>query len=262
MPNPSLAIMNSLGGAIYLIDQPSAPTNASHVENTRDIDGHSAAVRAAWYTTKIIRATDILSYVAIERQVVVWRHLSQFLQLASDNISVPGCNDLWRHQDPDLEIEILDFIAEAQGLLASWLLKNCQESSSIITTIRNELLEESHGFTVQSYYSGRAYALVTAEITERHGHASVDEEVEQLRTIRRSPNVFTAAAFLASASESKALLRLCNELVADLTGHNFHKKTKEGVYRYWSSTNQAYHCRFTPACDFQLHPSKAGRFHD
>ena len=228
-PNPSLAITNSLGGAIHLIKRP-PETESTKSNMARDVDGYSPALRMMWYTAKLIRETDIIGYVTSEQQTALWKHISLFLQLASDNISVEGSNDLWNRYDSDLEAEILDLITECQALLASWLQGYPQERSNSSVIAKSQLLEESRASSVASYYSARAYCAMSIDLQELHGHVALEGEAEQLRKIRKSPCVFMSAACLSSASDPKALLRLCNELISDLTGYGFPGNSEEGAY--------------------------------
>jgi len=228
-PNLSLAITNSLGGAINLIEQ--SPASEGTKSNMgRDMDGYSPALRIVWYTTKLIKATDIVGFVTEEQQVVLWKHMSLFLQLAGDNISVPGSNDLWNRYNSDMEAEILELTTEVQSLLALWLQDKSQEKSSLSAITQSQLLEEAQGSSPASYYSARAYSAISSDLQELQGHTARNDDAERLRSIRKSEEVFLAAAFLSSASDPKALLRLCNELISDLTGSNSYENADEGTY--------------------------------
>lgn len=228
-PNLSLAITNFLGGAINLIEQsPASEDTKGNME--RDMDGYSPALRIIWYITKLIKATDIFGFVTEKQQAMLWKHMSLFLQLAGDNISVPGSNDLWNRYDSDMEAEILELTTEVQSLLALWLQDKSQEKSSLSAITQSQLSEESQGLSPASYYSARAYSAISSDLQELRGHTARDGEAERLRSIRKSEEVFLAAALLSSASDSKALLRLCNELISDLTGSNSYENADEGTY--------------------------------
>lgn len=229
-PNLSLAITNSLGGAIDLIER-SPASEGTKGNMARDMDGYSPALRIVWYTTKLITATDIISFVTNEQQIHLWKHMSLFLQLAGDNVSVPGSNDLWNRYDLDMEAEILELIVEGQGLLALWLHDKSQEKASLSANAQGQLLEESKGSSPASYYSARAYSAISLDLQELQGHTARNGEAERLKSMRKSQEVFVAAAILSSASDPKALLRLCNELISDLTGSNFSENADGGTYR-------------------------------
>lgn len=221
-PNASLAITNSFGGALCLISRDSSTITQ---DVSRDGDGYSSAFRMAQYTTKLINSTSIFDSSAIQQQMLVCKNMAIFIQLAGDDLSVPGAIPLWEFADPDLEFEVTDFIADAQVLLASWL--HIFPLSTFVSEAETQLSHESSGISSASYYSARAYSAMAIEITEFHGVRGIeDEETKRLKELRRSPrDVFAAAATFTSICESKELLRLCNGLLADLTGQDLRKGT-------------------------------------
>ena len=259
-PNLSLSITNSLGGAISLIERPST-TESIQSGITRDVDGYSPPLRMVWYTMRLIKETNIFDFLTHEQQAVLWKHISLFLQLAGDNICVPGSNGLWNHYDRDLEVETLDLITEGQVLMATWLQDTPQEKASLSMTIQDQLLGESRGSSVASYYSARAYSAISTDLQELHGHTPLDGEVEQLRTMRKSQDFFTAAAYLSSASDSKTLLRLCNELISDITGNKFIGKEEDGAYSSLFHIRHTKVGRSSSIGAFELHHPESGRGH-
>ena len=215
-PNESLAITNPIGGALFLLFRSPEP---SKQKISRDADGYSSAFRMACYATKLILSTDCFSYASKERKVATCKTVATFLQLAGDDLSIKGSPPLWELVDPDLESEVVDSVAEAQALLASWL------TLDFITDVQKQLLSDTAGRSITSYYSARAYLALTIEIAELQG-ARVPHypDIGQLK--QQGPNVFTSAALLASVSDSKEVLKLCNGLLADLTGQQLQEKSK------------------------------------
>ena len=207
------------------------PTSSTAVKQEihRDGEGHSAALRMAQYTTDIIKSTDILDSATQEQKRTVCKYMALFLQLASDNLSVPGSMPLWESVDPEIESEIVDFVAEAQSLLTGWLHGRDSLTSETISEVQKRLLDDSCGLTSTSYYSGRAYSVITAEISELRGSTANTSDADLIKGFRRSNDVFVVAAYLTSASESEELFRLCNYLLTDLTGHDFDNDPAEGM---------------------------------
>jgi len=181
----------------------------------------------AQYTTKLINSTGIFSSCTMQQKVVVCKYMALFLQIAGDDLSVPGVIPLWDISDPEVESELVDLVAEAQALLASWL--QAAPLPSFILEAEAQLLDESLGISAASYYTARAYTVMAIEITEVHGGRGIeDDETKRLRVLRKSPqDIFAAVATFTSICESKELLRLCNGLLADLTGQDFRKSTDE-----------------------------------
>ena len=226
VPDPSLAITNAFGGSLSLI----SPTSSDSVNHTiyRDGDGSSAALRMAQYTTRMIKSTDIFDKASRERKTSVCKYMAIFLQLASDNLSVPGSMPLWEFADPDIESEIVEFVTEAEGLLGEWLHSRGSSTSEFLAEVQEQLLGDSYGLTASSYYSGRAFSTLTAETAELHGSSAHVNDTDLIRGFRRSNDAFAAAAYLTSASESEELFRLCNYLLTDLTEHDFRRSLAEG----------------------------------
>lgn len=227
IPDPSLAVTNAFGGSLSII----SPTSSDSTKQTisRDGDGNSAALRMAQYTTQIIKSTDILGNATHEQKTTVCKYMALFLQFASDNLSVSGSMPLWVSADLDTESEIVDFVAEAQSLLGGWMPNRDSSMSESIFEVQKQLLDDSCGLLASSYYSGRAYSALTAEIAELHGPPAHTNDADLIKGFRRSNDVFVAAAYLTSASESEELLRLCNYLLTDLTGHDFREDPTGGV---------------------------------
>lgn len=180
------------------------------------------------YATKLIQATDIFAKATEEQKVILIRNLSLFLQLAGDNLSVLGSMPVWSVSEPDLESDIVDFIAEAQSLWASWLQET--HYPELITNVQGQLLKDSSGLSAVAYYCGRACSAMKAEDIELHGHAP-HHEILALKSLQKSPDIFMSMAVLTSIMEGKETMRLCNELIADLTGHAFNKDPSTGQHK-------------------------------
>ena len=202
---------------------PSASMPPTSQEISRDLDGYTPAFRMAQYTTKLIKSTKIFDNVAKEVKIAVCKFVAIFLQLASDDLNVSGPFPLCKISDLDQEFEIVDFVGEAQVLLTAWL------TSSFIAEVQSQLLADTSGHSAASYYSARTYTALSTEVSESQGvHVNHGDESDRLKQLRKSPDLFTSAALLTSASDSKELLRLCNVVLADLTGRNFSENVEDG----------------------------------
>ena len=217
-PNVSLAITNLLGGAVCLVDQLDNSQDTLEAPISYDSDGYSPALRMAWYSTKLINATGILDNVPTHDQSVICKHLALFVQVASDNLSIPGPISLWEHQGLDMEADIVDVIAEAQSLLASWVRISTAPQESYVLTAISQLMDDSVGTSPASYYSGRASAALSAEYRELHNRPMMLKDEARLRTIPKTSEIISFAAFLAGVADSEGLLWLCNQSIAKLTG--------------------------------------------
>ena len=236
VPDPSLAITNAFGGSLSMISP--IPSDSVTHKISRDGDGNSAALRIIKYTTHFIKSTEVFDSASQEERTTVCKNFALFLQLASDNLSVPGSIPLWESADADRESEIVDFVTEIQSLLGGWLHSRDSSTSKFIAEVQRQLLDDSYGLITSSYYSGRAFSALTAEAAELHGPSAHVNDTDLIRGFRRSSDAFVAAAYLTSASESEELFRLCNYFLTDLTEHDFRKSLAEGK----SSTRRATGC--------------------
>lgn len=211
-----------------MIDGALSTNNALTQGNGRDIHGYSAALRMALYTMELIKSTNVFDHAVAEERAVIFQYLALTTQLAGDNLSVSGSNDLWKSLSPDVDAEVTEFVSSAQRLLASWLQPLPQGERHFAMTAQDSLLGSSRGSSVASYYSARAYSVLAAEAIELYGNVPSGDEASQLRAMRKTSDVFYATAFLSKVLEPQALLRLCNELVADLTGQDLHQNMQDG----------------------------------
>ncbi|KAL6715189.1 hypothetical protein ACLMJK_007453 [Lecanora helva] len=225
-PNPSIAITNSFGGAISLID--SAYSIPIRQSVSRDADGYSSAFRMAWFTTNLISTTMAFDSLAPDHKTAICSSLELFLQLAGDNLSISGSVPLWQSIDTDHEAHVIDLIAATQKLLASWFRRHPSPPDFALDACKI-LLHGANGLTSHSYYHGRAYATIATEMAESHMHLRTESDLSRIKAIRKSLDVFGSAAYLMSASDSKDVLRLSNEILAELTVLELEGHMEEGL---------------------------------
>ncbi|OCK82799.1 RING zinc finger protein-like protein [Lepidopterella palustris CBS 459.81] len=241
-PKSSLAITNSLAGAVYLI-KPTSSKAAFSKSLSRDSNGYSVAFRTALYVTQLIKECDIFNSLSLEQQAEILELLALTLQLANDNLALAGSNNLWSEYTPEIETDILLFMSDAQAILAEQLRRdstrwagNAEESdlSSLelaIQTLRNN----SKGTSPAAYYSARAHSTLVSELVEIHGWNSkkTSEMQATYKDLRRSQDVLVTAGFLAGykspLSSTKFTTRMCGEYVADLTGLDIEQHPEKGL---------------------------------
>ena len=219
-PNPSLAVTNSFGGAVELITEPSAPTSGVPYDSY----GHSLALRIASFVVEFAGNHEVFASISESQRTTFCISLALLTELAGDNISVQGCMPLWNSHLVESDNEVVDLVATIQGFMGKWLHKS--PGSGLTKSVRQQLFANSEGRSPMSYYHGRAYSSITSELYEKHGQIP-DESQDQLKGILKSEDHLSTTAILSSAPECPELLRLCNELLAELTGHNF----KDGEFK-------------------------------
>jgi hypothetical protein len=207
----SLAITSPFGGAVFLVGGSAATSQAVKVE--RDAEGLSVPLRMAMYTVKLLTSVT-------DESTIVNRELNQLLTLATslvnDHLTVAAPSNLWSSNDPEIVSEISDFVSAAQQLLKSWYEKDGVNTLAGITA--------KEDLSSRAYYLALASGRMQAEQEEAHGGSSsadTEELEKQLKGIRQQGNVFAIVSHLyghqVSLADSSAVMRYCNELVADLT---------------------------------------------
>ncbi|KAL5348396.1 hypothetical protein ACLOAV_006879 [Pseudogymnoascus australis] len=226
--NLSLSLTNILGGTIALASPEDKSSSSTPIE--RDLDGYSAALRMAIYSSKLVAQEKILKNVPIDDQIDIIYLLCLTVEVANDQLGLRRDDLLWLSLDePDIESDIQDFIATSQRALAKILDGSNNwidgEQSDMGHALVSRLFEESKGNSTTAFYAGRVLANVLSSLVESHGwHTASGEEWLTSRDALKSstPNGFTAVAILAGLKESlgssKIVNNLCNRLVSDVTG--------------------------------------------
>jgi hypothetical protein len=224
------AITHPLAGAVYLVQ--STPTNvATRLE--QDVEGYSVPLRMAMYTTRLLTASESAH---VELHSEVYQLLAITLQIANDNLSIAGSTKLWSINNPETEAEMVEFVAECQGLLTRWLQESDESNeSNFIGGATEALLNASNSVSKEAYYNAQAYCTTVGELIELHGWQSrktADLET-QLRALRKEKDGFQMLAFLAAykvpLATSSVASRYCNELIAELDALEIASNPKEGL---------------------------------
>ncbi|KAL9101675.1 MAG: hypothetical protein Q9163_003096 [Psora crenata] len=213
-PNPSIATTNSFGGAIAFIKN----AVETKLEVSRDVNRQSLLLRMGRFVVDLLHDTNAFDISTPEQRLVITKNLAITLQLAGDNLSLQGSMPLWVSSKLDKDVDLVEFVARGQSLIASWLHKI--PKSVLTENVLGQLLEWSLGLSSAAYYSGRAYAAIVTGLNDLLG-PSKDEDSSRLKTIVNSPDTFTAIALLVTASGGQGLLHPCNELLTDLTVISF-----------------------------------------
>ena len=227
-PNKSMAITDPLGGALTMIDQ-TMKSNAEVPSISRDSFGYSSALRMTWYVLRIVKTTDVYNIVTEEERILLHKNIALVTQLATHNLSIPGSIPLWHNLDAKVVSEIVGFITDMHSLLASWVQDEQTKGSQLLKKLQRQLFEGSRGASTASYHSGCVFSRWTSNFVETQEDYSLLEEIGSLSSILKSPDVIATAAVLRSASKSKNLLRLCNELLSNLTRHDFQNGNEDSM---------------------------------
>ncbi|KAF1983519.1 hypothetical protein K402DRAFT_456495 [Aulographum hederae CBS 113979] len=239
-PPVQLATIHPLGGTVFLVESRSGGRRPRHSNIPRDFEGLSVALRMVWYVTKMASNQDFFAAIGEDRQSDLFSIVSIGLCLANDNLSLLGANNFWSIYTPEVETQMTVMISDMQTLINSWLesaervsISTDAEDPHFLKTSFSTALANATGSSTLAYYNAQVYATHAANFTELHGWQSRDMEgfEKQLSALRRAKDTLPLSAFLAGnkafLSNSQLAQRLCNELVADLTGMSIDQKADE-----------------------------------
>ncbi|KAF2711283.1 hypothetical protein K504DRAFT_480372 [Pleomassaria siparia CBS 279.74] len=240
-PKSSLAITNPLGGAVYLVQPAARQSNIPNMD--RDAYGYSAAFRTAQYVGRLFKNEDLFKMEDIPSELrnSIFRNLALTVQLADDNLGLAGANHLWAAYNPEVEADAITFISEARVIIsqdlkrkgASW--SGPHANSSLLVWGTNLLSEIDIMLSAKAYYTARTYSVLVSDAIELCGwSASQTAELQtNLKTIRKSKDILALVGFLNAFKEplaaSQSCERMCNELVADLTGLDIEARAEDGL---------------------------------
>ncbi|RMZ66379.1 ring zinc finger [Pyrenophora seminiperda CCB06] len=235
-PRSSLAITNALGGAVYLVKSAQPPQHAKNIP--QDADGYSTAYRISQYVIRLFKTPELfrIDNVPHELRDACLRNIAVAIQLANDNLGLAGSNGFWSHYDTYVEADAMSFLSDAQAfvtqelkdLAITWGSNNAD--ASLLTWADKLISDIDADATSVAYYNARTYSVLLTEAVEISGwkNAQTGQIQEMLKTTRKTKNTFQVLAlinaFSEPLSESKACDRMCNEIIADLTGLDMEKE--------------------------------------
>lgn len=221
-PKPSMSLMSPFGGAVYLVqDSPEAPKDIPH-----DAEGRSQALRIAMYVARLLASTDIATRLESGDDGIasMLALLVMTVLVAEDNMSIPGTNGLWI-PGPEQDTEVLDFISEANVSISKILSSAGEAEPASYKEAVARLAEGSTSASMpMTYYSALASSRISSNLFEAHGSSAdvAKASEDTLRHLRKNGDLFDnlsqIAGYAQPLSGSQYLSRVCNEIVADLTG--------------------------------------------
>ena len=211
VPNHTLALTNSLGGAVYLVETDATGQKA---EIGFDRDGFSIAFRLASYTIGLLKTPNVAEELSDQERASYFHFVVLYSELLEDHLAVNHKQSMWHNSEDLVDREILHVVKSQQNdILELRSAKNGALDRSL--PMLDKLYEEAAGHSVLSYYNARAYT--TSMRNSRMDHRYSDQEIA-LTNMRKSEDVVRDAAILTYIEPSRASLKLCNELLSDLAG--------------------------------------------
>jgi len=229
-PQCSLAITNPLAGGAYLVNRGSSSSSTEKV--ARDADGYSAAYRITQYVTRLLKNDDLIPIegVPVGIRDAYLRNVGLTIQLADDNLGLAGANGLWADYNLDVESDAMTFMSDAQPFVTQELKRLSSgwagDAANLLTWSTDLLDRVENTTSAQAYYAARTYSALIADAIEIAGwkNSLTPQLQNTLKSIRTEKSIFKLVAYLYAFREplavSKSCERICNEIIADLTGLN------------------------------------------
>jgi hypothetical protein len=178
--DPSLAITNVLGGAVFLTQHSTPPGTTSQPPSPdRDGDGFSVAFRKALFVAKIFsQDAKLLADTPLHLATDYLYFLVIVLEMARDELDLRNYNSLWQptntHVIFEIEKEVQTFIDSSQQCLAHILSSTesmpappDEKANTPYTSLVWKLLSASQNSMNESYYAARAlYNILSANINK------------------------------------------------------------------------------------------------
>ncbi|KAK3324525.1 hypothetical protein B0T19DRAFT_358305 [Cercophora scortea] len=228
VPNPSLSLTSSLGGAYFLVEKPQNPSVSS---SKRDRKGRSIPARMALYTTKLLSSGVQVSSLPEEFQVELLYLLSLTAELAADQLTLMEANGLWdQPAKEEIAAEIEECVTLGQKTISS-IISGAKDwrgldltGSSLVERLIKIMLQQINNLSPMALYSAKALSALLETSVEAHGPPlKLEDWFGKLGIMRATPHtIFAAIAFITGLGEalasSKAVTILCTRLMSEMVG--------------------------------------------
>lgn len=205
-PSSSFSHISPLGGAIALIN-PSSCLNKN---------SNSLAFRIAWYIIKLFRSSCPI-FLPPQDQVIIIKNLALIHQSATHSSSAPWFNSF------------TNIFAEIDHILTICEQKEFEAQSLVMSTVRQQLFEDSRGVSSASYYSACAFLFLESEYNQKSRKAGLGPKAEPTEASRESSDIFQQLVTLNVATDKILLVKKLNEILSDLIGFEFEKQLDTGM---------------------------------
>lgn len=232
-PKRSTAITNALGGAVYLVDRTISQACQQELDSIpRDSNHFTSAFRLTYYVAKVFSDHDTLALIDIKQQEILSSFLPIAAQLIDEDMSIESSNGVVGPITPETFEEGTELVSEARILIKSLLQQpKATENLDAIGSWR-DMLETLDDCSPKSYHLGDVYTKSILETDSLESNKHQESWIDVAKKIRESPSPFWSASILTAFKDSIAFApagtKLCNELVADVTGLDPDRKGAEG----------------------------------
>ncbi|KAK3391308.1 hypothetical protein B0H63DRAFT_467712 [Podospora didyma] len=230
VPNPSLSLTSSMGGAYFLVKAPESSEDVP--EPKRDRQGRSIPARMAVFTSKLLSSGVKLSSLHPDFQVELVYLLSLTAALAADQLTLMQANELWASiADEGISDEIEDFVTSAKRIIndividaKGWRESDLRGDSLVERLITIIMLPQIQDFSPMAFYTAKVLSDLFQALTETYGPLVKAEELfSKLGVMKATPKtIFVATAFVTgfgqTLASSKVVTALTMRLVSEMFG--------------------------------------------
>lgn len=213
--DPSIALIDSLGGAVYFttLSAETYPINLLEYDG----EGYSAPLRAAIFMSRLLNK---ISQLSLDINVVPQLYTQILLVdlIANDNLGLKYKLPIFQSSMDLDEADLIDIAAELRQATNRWTSNLSQSSNLYLSEALRNLLKSAQDQDCSAYHHARAYILSTEGLEESQNLlGDFDLDPAALTRIRNSCQSFADLAKLVKSSNIKQNLKLFNELVSQLT---------------------------------------------
>lgn len=217
-PPLSFSHISSLGGAIALVTPSDRPNKNSD----------SFALRIAQYTIKLFRSSCPI-VLAPRDQAIIIKNLALIHQSAAHRSSVPRFNLLMENANAGQAPGRYNFFADIDHILTVCKQEQLETESSVMSTVQQQLFDDSRDVSSTSYYSACAFLLLESAYNRDSRKAiSLGLKAEHMEARRKPSAIFQKLVTLEVATDTNSIMRKLNEILADLLGYEFEERLDIG----------------------------------
>jgi hypothetical protein len=237
-PRPSTAITSSLGGIVHLVSSKLSDSFWEKLEGVaRDSNRASSAFRLTSYAARVLALPKAFESLNTELRETLFYYFPLAVQLIDDDLSIEGSIGITGLELSEDREDYMEIVNKGRSVINSWIsstvttyANNKSPISDSLSTFWERTIETITDTSPESYRLGEVFAKIMPEVAS---HKKPDLLMLLAREIRKM-NPVRAAATLAvwgpGMVSNPAGTRLCNELVAEVTGINPEKDLDESKY--------------------------------
>lgn len=219
LPSLSFSHISPLGGAIALINSSDRPNK----------NGDCFALRVAQYTIKLFRSFCPI-VLAPRDQVIIIKNLTLIYQSAAHRSSMPRSNLQMNNANTSQAPGVEDFFADIDYIFAAGEQEELEGESSVMSTVQQQLFDDSCDVSSTSFYSACAFLFLESEYNKWSRKAGLALNAEQVEP-RKTSAIFQKLVALKVATDTNLLVKKLNEILAVLIGYEFEEQLDTGTCR-------------------------------